>query len=104
VLTINILSMLYENREQLSPEVVDMTRAIDSLKEELEAVAWYNERADVATDEELRGILEHNRDEEKEHAAMLLAWIGKHDSTFAHELSDFLGGNGKGGDILGTEK
>ena len=40
----------------------------------------------------------------KEHAAMLLAWIGKHDSTFAHELSDFLGGNGKGGDILGTEK
>jgi hypothetical protein len=52
----------------------------------------------------LRGVLEHNRDEEKEHAAMLLAWIGKHDDTFAHELSDFLGGNGKGGDILGMEK
>lgn len=96
--------MLYEDRGKLSAEVVDMTRAIDSLREELEAVSWYNERADVATDAELRGILEHNRDEEKEHAAMLLAWIGKHDSVFAHELSDFLGGEGKGGDILKKAK
>lgn len=93
-------SMLYEDREKLSPKTVDMTRAIDSLREELEAIAWYNERADVAKDAELRKILEHNRDEEKEHAAMLLAWIGKHDSTFAHELSDFLGGEGKGGDSI----
>ncbi len=99
-----MMRMLYENREKLSVEVVDMTRAIDSLREELEAIAWYNERADVASDTELRGILEHNRDEEKEHAAMLLAWIGKHDGSFAHELSDFLGGAGKGGDILKKAK
>lgn len=97
---INTKRMLYEDREKLNAEVVDMTRAIDSLREELEAVAWYNERADVANDPELRKILEHNRDEEKEHAAMLLAWIGKHDGTFAHELSDFLGGTGKGGDNI----
>lgn len=93
--------MLHEERGQLSAQALDMKRAIDSLREELEAIDWYNQRAEIATDEELRGILVHNRDEEKEHAAMLLAWIGKHDGAFAHELSDFLGGEGKGGDILG---
>lgn len=93
--------MLHEERGKLSAEVLDMKRAIDSLREELEAIDWYNQRAETATDEELRKVLAHNRDEEKEHAAMLLAWIGKHDSAFAHELSDFLGGEGKGGDILG---
>lgn len=93
--------MLHEDREKLSSEALDMKRAIDSLREELEAIDWYNQRAEIAVDEELRGILKHNRDEEKEHAAMLLAWIGKRDTVFAHELSDFLGGEGKGGDILG---
>ncbi len=92
--------MLHEEREKLSAEALDMKRAIDSLREELEAIDWYNQRAEAATDTELRGILKHNRDEEKEHAAMLLAWIGKRDGVFAHELSDFLGGEGKGGDIL----
>ncbi len=92
--------MLHEERGMLSSESLDMKRAIDSLREELEAIDWYNQRAEGAVDEELRGVLRHNRDEEKEHAAMLLAWIGKHDSIFAHELSDFLGGEGKGGDIL----
>lgn len=98
------MRMLYEDREKLNPEVIDMMRAIDSLREELDAIDLYNQRADIATDVELRGILEHNRDEEKEHAAMLLAWIGKHDGAFAHELSDFLGGKGKGGDILKKAK
>ena len=93
--------MLHEERGELSSEALDMKRAIDSLREELEAIDWYNQRSEVAADEELRGILKHNRDEEKEHAAMFLAWIGKHDAVFAHELSDFLGGEGKGGDILG---
>lgn len=92
--------MLHEERGQLSERALDMKRAIDSLREELEAIDWYNQRSEVAADSELRKILEHNRDEEKEHAAMLLAWIGKHDNTFAHELSDFLGSEGKGGDIM----
>ena len=96
--------MLHEERGTLSVGALDMKRAIDSLREELEAIDWYNQRAEVAVDEELRGILAHNRDEEKEHASMLLAWIGKHDDAFAHELSDFLGGSGKGGDILGKAK
>ncbi|QQS20744.1 MAG: ferritin [Candidatus Moraniibacteriota bacterium] len=92
--------MLHEEREKLSHEVLDMKRAIDSLREELEAIDWYNQRAEASNDTELRAILEHNRDEEKEHAAMLLAWIGKRDSHFSHELSNFLGGEGKGENIL----
>jgi len=64
--------MIHEERDKLSEKTLDMTRAIDSLREELEAVDWYNQRADACTDENLKKILVHNANEEKEHAAMLL--------------------------------
>jgi ferritin-like protein len=67
-----------------------MHRAIISLMEELEAVDWYQQRIDVCKDEELRKILEHNRDEEKEHAAMVLEWIRRRDPKFNDELKDYL--------------
>jgi ferritin-like protein len=79
-----------ESIEQLSDETRDMHRAIASLIEELEAVDWYNQRVDVCTDPELKAILAHNRDEEKEHAAMVLEWIRRKDSRFDHELRDYL--------------
>ena len=75
---------------EMSDETRDMHRAIVSLMEELEAVDWYNQRADVCKDAELKGILEHNRDEEKEHAAMVLEWIRRKDPTFSKELKEFL--------------
>lgn len=75
---------------ELSDETKDMHRALVSLIEELEAVDWYNQRVDVCRDPELKAILAHNRDEEKEHAAMVLEWIRRCDSTFAAELKDFL--------------
>lgn len=74
----------------LSDEVCDMHRAIESLKEELEAVDWYNQRVSVCTNPELQSILAHNRDEEKEHASMLMEWIRRNDSTFAKEMKDYL--------------
>jgi ferritin-like protein len=80
----------HEPYEKLSDETRDMHRAIISLMEELEAVDWYNQRVDVCKDPELKRILEHNRDEEKEHAAMVLEWIRRHDPKFDHELKDFL--------------
>ena len=80
----------HEPIEELSPETLDMHRAIPSLMEELEAVDWYNQRVDACQDEELKGILAHNRDEEKEHAAMVLEWIRRQDPTFDKELKDFL--------------
>lgn len=75
---------------ELSDETRDMHRAIVSLMEELEAVDFYNQRANVCNDPELTAILKHNRDEEKEHASMILEWIRRKDSVFSKELKDYL--------------
>ena len=80
----------HEPVAELSDETRDMHRAIVSLMEELEAVDWYNQRVDACSDPELKRILEHNRDEEKEHAAMVLEWIRRRDPTFDKELKDYL--------------
>ena len=80
----------HEPFEQLSAGTRDMHRAIVSLIEELEAVDWYNQRVDTCGDPELKAILAHNRDEEKEHAAMVLEWIRRHDPRFDKELRDYL--------------
>jgi len=74
----------------MSDETRDMHRAITSLMEELEAVDWYNQRVDACKDRELAAILEHNRDEEKEHAAMVLEWIRRRDPVLDKELRDVL--------------
>jgi len=79
-----------EPTTDLSDEARDMHRAIESLKEELEAVDWYNQRVEGCRDQELKTVLAHNRDEEKEHASMLLEWIRRKDPTFAKELRDWL--------------
>lgn len=80
----------HEPIEELSAETRDMHRAIVSLMEELEAVDWYNQRADACKDPALKAILVHNRDEEKEHAAMVLEWIRRNDPKFSIQLKDYL--------------
>jgi ferritin-like protein len=80
----------HEPVEELTAETRDMHRAIISLMEELEAVDWYNQRVDACSDKELAAILAHNRDEEKEHAAMVLEWIRRRDPRFDKELKDYL--------------
>lgn len=75
---------------ELNDETRDMHRAIISLREELEAVDFYNQRVNACKNPELRAILAHNRDEEKEHAAMILEWIRRQDPSFDHELKDYL--------------
>ena len=81
---------LHEDASKLGPEVVDQHRAIVSLMEELEAVDWYNQRAKATANSELRAILEHNRDEEKEHAAMVLEWLRRRDPKLAEHLRTYL--------------
>lgn len=88
----------HEALDKLSTATMDMHRAITSLMEELEAIDWYNQRVDAATDPELKRILKHNRDEEKEHAAMVLEWIRRRDSKMNEELREALF---KDGDIAG---
>jgi ferritin-like protein len=80
----------HESEERLSPRTRDMHRAIVSLMEELEAIDWYQQRVDATEDAELREILGHNRDEEKEHAAMVLEWIRRHDPGFSGVLKTYL--------------
>lgn len=84
----------HEEISDLSDETRDMHRAITSLMEELEAVDWYNQRVDACKDAELKKILAHNRDEEKEHAAMVLEWIRRRDSVLDKELKDYLFSDG----------
>ena len=76
----------HEAAESLREETREMHRAISSLIEELEAVDWYDQRIDASGDDELRAILAHNRDEEKEHAAMTLEWIRRRDPIFDEHL------------------
>jgi ferritin-like protein len=80
----------HESPQDLKPQTRDLHRAIVSLMEELEAIDWYQQRIDAATDDALRTILTHNRDEEKEHASMILEWIRRHDSGFDLNLKKYL--------------
>src|SRR5207253_6300655 len=81
---------LHESPERLGPETIDRHRATVSIMEELEAIDWYDQRATASDDDELRGILEHNRDDEKEHAAMALEWLRRHDSVLDEQLRKYL--------------
>lgn len=80
----------HEPTEEMSDEARDLHRAIVSLMEELEAVDWYNQRMDATSDDELRAVLKHNRDEEMEHASMLLELIRRRVPEFDKELRDWL--------------
>jgi hypothetical protein len=85
-----MVGIMHEERTKLSEKTLNMKRAIDSLREELEAVDWYNQRADACTDENLKKILIHNANEEKEHAAMLIEWLRQIDDDFAKEFKEYL--------------
>jgi ferritin-like protein len=91
---------LHEAAEKLSPATIDRHRATVSLMEELEAIDWYDQRIDAATDDTLKEILRHNRDEEKEHAAMVLEWLRRHDAVLDAQLRTYLF---KKGDIMAAE-
>jgi len=80
----------HEPVNELSAGTRDFHRALQSLMEELEAIDWYNQRVDVCKDIELKNILIHNRDEEVEHAAMMIEWLRRQDSVFDKELKDYL--------------
>jgi ferritin-like protein len=80
----------HESADILRPETKDRHRAIVSLMEELEAVDWYDQRIDAAENEDLKGILRHNRDEEKEHASMLLEWLRRRDGAWDKFLRAYL--------------
>lgn len=81
---------LHEDAGILGPEILDRHRAISTVMEELEAIDWYDQRIKASSNEQLRAILAHNRDEEKEHASMVLEWIRRHDAGFDKHMRRFL--------------
>ena len=81
---------LHELSDLLDEDVIDRHRAIVSLQEELEAIDWYDQRAAATRDATLAEVLAHNRDEEKEHAAMTLEWLRRRDAAFDGFLRTYL--------------
>jgi uncharacterized protein len=81
---------LHEDATAIGTEVIDRHRAIASLQEELEAIDWYDQRIAATSDASLAAILAHNRDEEKEHAAMVLEWLRRHDPVLDQQLRRYL--------------
>ena len=81
---------LHEPEDRLTPETIDRHRAIVSIAEELEAIDWYDQRVAATSDPELAAVLAHNRDEEKEHAAMTLEWLRRHDPVLDRHLRTYL--------------
>jgi uncharacterized protein len=81
---------LHESSEVLGSDAIDRHRAIVSIMEELEAIDWYDQRAIASADDGLRAVLEHNRDDEKEHAAMALEWLRRRDPALDEQLRKYL--------------
>ena len=81
---------LHEPADALQPATIERHRALVSLMEELEAIDWYDQRVDASTDATLKPILAHNRDEEREHAAMTLEWLRRNDPKWDEVLRIYL--------------
>lgn len=91
----------HENYDRMSEAARDFSRAVKSVQEELEAVDWYNQRAQATQDQQLRRILEHNRDEEIEHAIMGLEYLRRVSPAFNRHFRTYLFTEG---DILEIEE
>ena len=91
----------HEDYSKMSELTLNFSRAVKSLQEELEAVDWYNQRAQATKDEQLRRILEHNRNEEVEHAMMTLEYLRRVSPVFEKHMRTYLFTEG---DIVGIEK
>lgn len=91
----------HEDYSKMSEASRNFSRAIKSVQEELEAVDWYNQRAEATTDLQLRRILEHNRNEEVEHAIMSLEWLRRNSPIFDEHMRTYLFTEG---DILEIEE
>ena len=91
----------HEPVELLTEQTKNLHRAIVSLREELEAVDWYQQRAEACSDAELKAVLLHNRNEEIEHAMMTLEWLRRKDPVFAANIDTYIEAAGP---IVGAEQ
>ncbi len=80
----------HEPPSELSAETRDYSRALISLKEEIEAIDWYNQRVNATTNQHLKKILKHNLEEEIEHACMALEWLRRNMEGWDENLQQYL--------------
>lgn len=80
----------HEPAADLSAETRDFIRALNSFKEEIEAIDWYQQRADASNNKQLKKILLHNRNEEMEHACMTLEWLRRNMDGWDKQLRTYL--------------
>lgn len=79
-----------EPQESLTEGTKNITRAVKTLIEELEATMFYQQRVEVTADTSLKEIFAHNRDEEIEHACMTLEWLRRNMEGWDQELRTYL--------------
>ncbi len=91
----------HEPVELLSADTMEPRRGIVSLMEDIEAINWYNQRIDATESAQLKAILAHNRDEEKEHAMMSLEWLRRRDPVLDAQMRAYLFTEG---DIVAEEE
>jgi len=84
----------HEPLELLSEDTKNTHRAIVSLMEELEAIDWYQQRAEACSDPELSAVLTHNKNEEVEHAMMTLEWLRRKVPVFDDNIGTYLNSSG----------
>lgn len=84
------MSDYHEPVDELGARDRDYVRALNSLKEEVEAVNWYQQRVAVTSDEQLKAVLAHNRDEEIEHACMTLEWLRRNMPAWEEHMRTYL--------------
>ncbi len=84
------MSAYSEPVNELQPLDRDIHRALNTLKEEVEAIDWYHQRVATASDPELKRLVEHNRDEEIEHACMAIEWLRRTMPAWDRELRQYL--------------
>jgi uncharacterized protein len=95
------MSEFHEPPEELSPETRDFRRALNSLMEEIQAIDWYQQRVDATGDEQLKKVIEHNKQEEIEHALMALEWLRRNMNGWDEKMKQYLF---KEGDIAALEE
>ncbi|MDU5806704.1 MAG: encapsulin-associated ferritin-like protein [Peptoniphilus harei] len=80
----------HEPASEMTKKQREIVRAINSLKEEIEAVDWYYQRVAVTDDKELKEIMWHNAEEEIEHAMMTLEWLRRNQEGWDEQMRTYL--------------
>ena len=80
----------FEDISHVDQRTAELSRARQSLLEEIEAIMFYDERASETKDETLKAVMKHNRDDEKEHFSLLLEWLRRNDPELERELRENL--------------